>query len=199
MLRQMPLSAEIEYNTGLRVGLVHAEVRPGMSWTQLKKTAIAHADSINDWLPTNSASAIWGRTRFTADALLRETLMPEMRADRKASVWKALQPVKGVDLLIAGHTRTPDHFPRGRGNLLWIDTGSGYKDGWLTAVDPLARVYWQVGPNDADARGPLPLPASEPVLPSWRPTRRELKEAKTIELTVEKKRLNAARLFGFGS
>lgn len=197
MLRQMPLSAEIEYDTGLRVGLVHAEVRPGMSWAQLKRTTTAPGDSINDWLPTNSASAIWGRTRFTADALLRETPMFEMRADRKASVWKAIQPVKGVDLLIAGHTRIPDHVPRGRGNLLWIDTGSGYKEGWLTAVDPLARVYWQVGPNEADARGPLPLPAPDPVLPSWRPSRRELKAAKSIELTTEEKQRNAARLFGY--
>ena len=197
MLRQNPLSAEIQYDTGLRVGLVHAEVRVGLSWAQLKKTAPTLGDALNDRLPTNSASAIWGRTRFTADCLLRETPMSDMRADRKASVWKAIQPVKGVDLLIAGHSRVEDHVPRGRGNLLWIDTGSGYKGGWLTAVDPLAGIYWQVGPNDADSRGPLPLPAPEPVLSSWRPSRRELKEAKALELAAEEKRRNVDRMLGF--
>lgn len=202
MIRQMPLSGEIEYDNGTRVGLVHAEVRPGLTWAQMSKVRVDTGDATNDWLPTDSASAIWGRSRYIADALLRDKAVSELSADRKVSAWRNVQPVKGIDLVICGHSVTADALPRGRGNVLWIDTGAGFhiKDfkGRLTAVDPLSRTYWQVGRTESDVWGPLPLPDPEPVPPALRPTRNDLKKAKEIEALAEEKKKAAFKLFGYG-
>ncbi|WP_043765388.1 metallophosphoesterase [Algiphilus aromaticivorans] len=196
MLRGFPMTAEIRYGEHLRVGLVHAEVRAGVAWSWMSKVRLQSGDATRDWSPTNSAGAIWGRSRFRADDLLRTQHMVDLAADRKVSVWRCIQPVRGIDWVICGHTVIPDGIPRGRGNVLWIETGAAY-GGRLTAVDPLARVYWQVG-RDNEQWGPLPWPEFEPVLPAWKPTRKEIEKAKEIGASHKAKRLEAFRLMGFG-
>lgn len=196
MLCGFPMTAEIRYAEHLRVGLVHAEVRPGVSWSRMSKVCLRSDDATKDWSPTNSAGAIWGRSRFRADHLLRSESMSELAVDQKKSVWRCIQPVKGIDLVICGHTIIPDCIPRGRGNVLWIETGAAY-GGRLTAVDPFARVYWQVGHEDA-RWGPSSLPEFEPVLPAWRPTRKEIQKAKELCVDDRAKQLEAFRLMGFG-
>lgn len=195
MLRGFPMTAEIRYGEHLRVGLVHAEVRPGVPWSRMSKVCLQGGDATRDWSPTDSASAIWGRSRFHADLLLRTQPLADLTADRKVSVWRSIQPVKGIDLVISGHTVIPDGIPRGRGNILWIETGAAY-GGRLTVVDPLARVYWQVD-HENERWGPLPWPEFEPVLPAWRPTRREIEKAKEISASHKAKRLEAVRLMRF--
>ncbi len=202
MLRQMHVTGEIEYAPGHRIGLVHAEVLPGMSWSRMKNLCITPEDVASGDYPTPSAGAIWGRSRFIADALLREMDVSTLSADRKVSTWKNAQPVKGIDVVICGHTMTPDCLPRGRGNVLWIDTGASYADGdyqgRLTAVDPLTRTYWQAGRGNDETWGPLPWPEFEPVPAAMRPTRKDIDEAKKMQVRADEKQKDMLRLFGFG-
>ena len=193
MVRQMPLTGEIVYDSGLRVGLIHAEVRPGLTWARMKHMRSGLSDALDDWMPGDTASAIWGRSRFVADALLRREDLSELSAERKVWTWRRAQPVKGVDLVICGHCVTPDRLPRGRGNVLWIDTGSGKRGvgGRLTAVDPATRTYWQVGNTESESWGPLPLPDFEPVPRSLRPTPEEFKAAEKYEAAARAERVAA--------
>lgn len=90
---QMPLAIEVETSRGL-VGLVHAEVPRGMDWQTF--CALLEAGD-----PHTCASALWGRTRVTAN-------------DRSG--------VPGVDRIYSGHTI---HGQVQRlGNCFMLDTGA---------------------------------------------------------------------------
>jgi serine/threonine protein phosphatase 1 len=154
-----PLTIRLKLADGRRIGLVHAEVRPGTTWKQLQRSRYDIGDAIHDW---SDASLIWGRQRFFCFrqlARLPETIDAESR-ERIAAL---LKPVLGVDLTIGGHTIMPEREPVRFGAHLFIDTGAYEKpDGRLTAVDPAAGVYWQVGHRDDQQWGPLPLPVHSP-------------------------------------
>jgi serine/threonine protein phosphatase 1 len=193
MIRQMPLTAEIDYDVGPRVGLVHAEVRPGLMWRHMTNLRARAGDASDDWSSTQASSAIWGRSRFVADSFLRDKDYATLPPDRKVSVWRNVQPIKGVDFLISGHSVTPDCLPRARGNILWIDTGAGFHrsgfKGRMTAVDPASRQYWQVGREESETWGPFPWPEFEPS--PRRPTNKEFRDAKERE-DIAHKDLKAA-------
>ena len=92
----------------------------------------------------------------------------ELRADRVRRACEAVQPVSGIDAVIAGHTVLVPALPRAIANLLFIDTGAQTEHGRLTLVDPLNRRYWQVGRSRSGLRGlrkdgqPSPSPLSIP-------------------------------------
>ncbi|MFA5939151.1 MAG: metallophosphoesterase [Sinimarinibacterium sp.] len=177
MLRALPLTAEIDYDTGAYlVGLVHADVPSGLAWKRMKRAQTQTLDAIDDWRDTASVQAIWGRRRFKADLIMRRIARDQITPEVKVRVWQHVQPVRGVDLLVCGHTVLDDFVPRGRANVLWIETGAAY-GGRLTAVDPVRKVYWQVGHTEGEVWGPLPLPALDPVSRAYRPTRVDIEAA----------------------
>jgi serine/threonine protein phosphatase 1 len=156
-----PLTIRLTLADGRRIGLVHAEVRPGTSWKQLQRSRYDIGDAIHDWSDTSVASLIWGRQRYFCYRHLTKLPPPEaIDADARARIALLLRPVPGVDLVIGGHTVIPTREPVRFGAHLFIDTGAYQApDGRLTAVDPDAGVYWQVGHRDDQQWGPLPLPA----------------------------------------
>lgn len=187
MLRTLPLTAEISYGAdSYRVGLVHADVPAGLPWKKMQKVQSESGDSVNDESLSASVQAIWGRRRFKTDEVMRKLPRDQLTAEAKMRIWPRIQPVRGVDRLICGHTVIDDFAPRGRGNVLWIETGAAY-GGRLTAVDPLKQVYWQVGQKDAQTWGPVPLPRLDPVSRVYRPTRAEKAEFEAPEGVWRKK------------
>ena len=187
MLRTLPLTAEISYDTGAwRVGLVHADVPSGLPWKKMQGVQTGFGDAVTDWSDSASTVAIWGRRRFKADLAMRKLPRDQLAAEVKMRIWPHIQPVRGIDLLICGHTVIDDFVPRGRGNVLWIETGAAY-GGRLTAVDPLKKVYWQVGRANDRAWGPLPLPHLDPVSRAYRPSRTEKMQMQAVEAERRKK------------
>lgn len=168
---RFPLAIELPLRDGRRIGLVHAEVSVGETWQALRSARYGHSDATDDDGFTLAASALWGRKRIMADARMR--VDPERKsisADTQISSWEAAQPVPGIDLIISGHTVVLPRIPRGRSNVLWIETGAYEAKGRLTAVDLLAKVYWQVGHDLGEVYGPTPLPEPDPLPEDWRPT-----------------------------
>lgn len=107
-------------------------------------------------------SLLWGRQRCHCYQRLTAFDPADGKVDAPFRDWivRMLKPVVGVDLVICGHsvmrTREPVRF----GSHLFIDTGAYQAPyGRLTAVDPAAGVYWQVGHGEDQRWGPLPLPA----------------------------------------
>lgn len=147
-----PLTARLHLNSGIKIGLVHGEVRPGTTWKQLQRTRYFTDDALDDWSDSPISSLLWGRQRYYCSRALKST--PRIKIE------KMLKPVRGVDLVICGHTIMPTREPLRLGSHLFIDTGAFQSlDGRLTAVDPSAGVYWQVGQEEGQQWGPLPLPA----------------------------------------
>lgn len=164
-----PLVAELRLADGRAIGVVHAEVRPGSTWAEVRR--VAHYQTgmaVDDSALSISSSLIWGRNRYIAGMLLERYQSGDsidelsmMKVDEaKRDRWqRTLLPVDGVDLVIGGHTIMNDRVPVQFGSHLFIDTGA-YKTphGRLTAVDPIAGVYWQVGHDPHESWGPLALP-----------------------------------------
>lgn len=166
-----PLAIELPLPDGRRVGLVHAEVPPGRSWNGMHGIHLRESDASNDGGRSDGASALWGRRRAIADAWMRQEPEPvSCTALTHVRMWDAAQPVADIELVLSGHTVLVPPLPRGRSNVLWVDTGAGYPDGRLTAVNLTDSVYWQVGRLPEEVWGPLPMPLLDPVLEAWRPT-----------------------------
>ncbi len=155
-----PLAVRLRLADGRRIGLVHAEVRPGTTWKQMLRTAYTYGDAVDDWNDTVVASLLWGRQRFYCYEQMAG-LKPDELIDTEYRQWfeRMLKPVPGVDLVICGHSIMPEREPVRFGSHLFIDTGAYEAPGGrLTAVDPAAGVYWQVGHREDQQWGPLPLP-----------------------------------------
>ena len=194
---RFPLAIELPLRDGRIIGLIHAEVQVGESWTSLRSAQYGHRDASDDMGFTVAASALWGRSRILADARMRTNPQREsLSADVQIDSWEAALPIPGIDLVISGHSVVLPAIPRGRGNVLWIETGAYEPKGRLTVVDPLARCYWQAGHGPDELYGPTPLPAIDRVPESWRPTP-ELEEQADHEREEERKRL--ALLLGWSS
>lgn len=141
----MPLSMTLDLVDGRKIGLVHAELHVRHTWQALTElSSDTDIDPIDDYSSSIQSAALWGRTRIHAWAT---AVTPEAFADavmeRLDDLRRALSPIEGLDLLIAGHTVLADREPARATNLLWIDTGCGYEKGRLTVVEPLTDTYWQ--------------------------------------------------------
>jgi len=194
IIQGLPLCIELPLPDGRRIGLIHAEVRVGLSWDDLRSLAVPHGDGIDDSGKTDTSAALWGRRRIRAWAV-HTGVRSARQIDpiRRAGVWEALQPVAGIDLIVAGHSVLMKKRPVAIANLLWIETGAYLDEGRLTLVDIQHNQYWQVGHSKSGARAirrkaqalPTPVTLDE----RWRPTAEDLRRAEEEERDRLKKLL----------
>lgn len=178
----LPLCIELPLPDGRRVGLIHAEVRVGTTWDDLREVALGYRDALDDAGCTNASAALWGRSRLYAWAVSASTRDPaKLTPSRRASVWRALQPVPDIDLIVAGHSVLAQKRPVTLANFLWIETGAFLPEGRLSLVDLHHRQYWQVGhaggKTRAIRRQPQPLPEPVALSGRWRPSAEDLRLA----------------------
>ncbi|TDU28504.1 serine/threonine protein phosphatase 1 [Panacagrimonas perspica] len=144
IIRAMPLVIELDLGDGRQVGLVHAEVPPGVDWDAVRRVRPGPSDQVDDQDSNLESSLLWGRRRI--NALMQMAQNPEAddldEADRARTI-RAVTPVQGVDLVLVGHTIIPARRPARSGNVLFLDTGAYKVDGRLTLADPRADRYWQ--------------------------------------------------------
>lgn len=166
IVEQMPLVIELDLGDGRRVGLVHAEVPPGLDWDAVKSVQPGPADQVDDRDSNLESSLLWGRRRF--GALEQMALNPEADglddAERARAV-TTVMPVEGIDLVITGHTIIPARRPARSGNVMFLDTGAYKLDGRLTIAEPRADRYWQCDRDGRMRTEPdgMPMPHSVPL------------------------------------
>ena len=187
----LPICIELPLPDGRRIGLVHAEVRVGQSWDDLRSLVVRHYDGLDDTGGSNASAALWGRRRIRAwAAYTLSKSAQQLDAIQRARVWESLQPVAGIDLIVAGHSVLTQKIPAAISNLLWIETGAYLDEGRLTLVDIQHNQYWQVGHSKHGTRAihrhPKTLPAQVTLDESWRPTEEDLRQAHE----QERERLN---------
>lgn len=95
--QQLPLAMEVETDQG-KVGIVHADVPPNLSWVQF--TA-----EIERGNPAIHKYALWSRNRATG---------------------KHITPVEGIERVYCGHTVIKGGTIKIVGNVYFIDTGAVY-------------------------------------------------------------------------
>ena len=166
MVEQMPLVMELDLGDGRRIGLVHAEVPPGLDWASVRNVRPGPSDQVDDQDTNLESSLLWGRRRVNALMLMAQNPEAENVGDaERARSIRAVTPVAGIDLVMVGHTIIPARRPARAGNVMFLDTGAFKLDGRLTLADPRANRYWQC---DRDGRlrtepDGMPLPNSVPL------------------------------------
>lgn len=144
MVEQMPLVIELDLGDGRRVGMVHAEVPPGMDWESVKRVQPGPADKVDDRDSNLESSLLWGRRRVNALMLMAQNPEAEdLEDDERARASRAVTPVGGIDLVLVGHTIIPSRRPARAANVMFLDTGAYKVDGRLTLAEPRADRYWQ--------------------------------------------------------
>ena len=141
----LPYSIELELPDARRIGLVHAEVRPGATWQDIRDLDAHFEDTVDDGGSTLAASALWGRQRHRAMEFIGEDpTAATLDAEDRARLKLQLDAVQGIDLVLAGHTIVTHRKPLRVGNTVFVDTGAYLATGRLTLVEPLHDHYWQV-------------------------------------------------------
>lgn len=116
IIAALPLAMEISTDNG-RIGIVHADIPPGMAWQEFVRLLGSDAEI--------RELALWSRHRFKQLQLMGRT-----------------QPVEGIDLIIFGHT--PVSKPVQQANIYYIDTGATYVEekslGQLTLLEIQPRI-----------------------------------------------------------
>lgn len=108
VLRDLPLAIELDTTYG-RVGIVHADIPKGMSWTRfIRLLEMGDLDT--------RKTAIWGRSRIK----------------RLFS-----SPVKEIDRVVCGHSVTPNYKIVIKANVWFIETGAFLHDdgGHLSVIN----------------------------------------------------------------
>lgn len=163
MVEQMPLVIELDLGDGRRIGMVHAEVPPGMDWETVRHVQPGPSDQVDDRDTNLESSLLWGRRRVNALMLMAQN--PEADGvddtERKRAI-RAVTPVEGIDLVMVGHTIIPARRPARSGNVMFLDTGAYKIDGVLTLADPRGDRYWQCDREGRLRTEPdgMPLPNS---------------------------------------
>lgn len=166
MVEQMPLVIELELGDGRRIGMVHAEVPPGMDWDAVRRVEPGPSDQVDDRDSNLESSLLWGRRRVNALMLMAQNPEAEDLDDaERARAIRAVTPVEGIDLVLVGHTIIPSRRPARSGNVMFLDTGSYKIDGRLTLAEPRADRYWQCDREGRLRTEPdgMPLPNSVPL------------------------------------
>lgn len=192
---RMPLAIEVLLSDGRRVGVVHAEIPVGLTWSDVDNF-IVRGDEAADVGNFNGNAVLWGRSRVRNALMVRKYPRAEVATmGLRSKTLEHLQPVPGIDLLVMGHTRLDPQVPLPVSNLLWIDTGGGYEGGRLTFVDLAASEYVQLSHTGRRfRRGKLRRPWS---LKGWQLTK-EQKKLAAAELEIqEKKNRRVLAMFGF--
>jgi serine/threonine protein phosphatase 1 len=120
-MRQLPYVIELETSRGL-VGLIHAEVPPGMDWATF-------VDNVRAGDENTLHSCLWGRERYYA---------------------KDDSGVPGIDRVFCGHT--PRKKSERRGNVYYVDTGAfkgvldPEREGHLTIANVMTSTQMLVMP-----------------------------------------------------
>lgn len=130
----MPLAIEIA-GDDYSIGVVHAELPVDGTWEELARIQEPVEFAFEEQAIAPAASALWGRRRATAVKLALST---------GTAVAGALLSFEGPDLLVCGHTPTPDAQPRLAGRLLYVDTGVYLPEGQLSLVDVRSDRFWQI-------------------------------------------------------
>lgn len=145
-VEQLPLGMSIQLSDGRRLGVIHADLPLKASWVDF----CGHADPSLDVADSSgiglNEAAIWGRIHALAAVRAAAPHDDRMELSTRYALFRVLQALEGLDLLIAGHTPLPGRRPLLAENRLFIDTGNYRSDGWLTMVDPVGRRAWQA-PN----------------------------------------------------
>ena len=174
ILAGLPLAIETTLLDGRRVGIVHASLRATHRWADVQALYWRAADLDR---PGRSLQAQLLWDRVAADSAFADA-SPEaaaavlaLDAGQRRELVACGRPIQDVDLLISGHTRTPGDQPVKAGMRLFLDTGAGWEDGWLSMVEIASGRCWQA-PDSRDLPD-LPVRALdrylEPSLPApWR-------------------------------
>lgn len=139
-MSRLPIAVELPLPDGRRIGMVHAEVKPGLSWQQLR-------DRLGE-------EDVWVRALYSRDRVLDVELVLSGRdidtlaPDRLAGIRRSFDGVPGIDLVLHGHNITPGCQPLQVANVLYLDTGSFLPEGLLTLYEPLTGRFWQAGCNE---------------------------------------------------
>lgn len=181
---RLPLAIEWPLPDGTRIGAVHAEPPPGVEWQAVRELAARSGYDAAE-------SLLWGRSRFVADACVRAMPLEDASDSRRVRTWEAIQSVTGIDRIYTGHTVIEPPVPRGRGNVVFLETGAFRKGGRMTLLEAVSGRYWQMGCKDADVIGPQTLPDSDPPDERWRPDEatRESASQENVELLNQLKTL----------
>lgn len=193
---RMPLAIEMPLADGRKVGVVHAEIPQGRSWSDLNSFRVSGDEAV-DAGSFDGSAVLWGRSRVFNAQMVRELPRPpdDVSLGVRQKTLDLLQPVAGIDLVVMGHTRLKPKIPLPCSNMLWIDTGGGYDGGRLSFVDILSGDYVQLShAAPRFRRGRLRRPCS---LKGWKltPEQRRLATAE-IAIQEEKNRIVLA-MFGF--
>lgn len=144
---RLPLALEVPLSDGRLVGVVHGSLSLPHSWAEVREIEDDGAP-LDDSERTLLSKLMWSRTSHVI--MNHAYCSPPYRVPMSLSLidryllWRAIQPLPGVDLLISGHTPLDAGIPlQGNGRLL-IDTGAGHPWGHLTMVELPSGRYWQV-------------------------------------------------------
>jgi serine/threonine protein phosphatase 1 len=190
----LPVCIELPLPDGRRIGLIHAEVRAGKSWDDLRSLVVRHGDGVDDLGGSDASSALWGRGRIHAwAAQMHVRTLRQLDPVRRGRICESLQPVSGIDLIVAGHSVLAKKRPVAIANFLWIDTGAYLDEGRLTLVEIHHGRYWQVGHSKNGTRvirrQATAVPVAAPLDQRWCPTAEELHRAEEEERARMKKLL----------
>ena len=147
ILAGLPLAIEIPLRDGRRVGIAHASLRSPYRWADVESLYRCQYD-LDRPGPSLQARLLWDR--LPADAAFAHA-SPEAAAavsaldsGQRRELFAAGQPIPDIDLLISGHCQTPGDQPVKSGMRLFLDTGAGWEDGWLSMVEIDTGHCWQV-------------------------------------------------------
>ncbi len=139
ILDSLPLAIETQLLDGRRVGIVHASLGPPYRWADVQ--AIYRRDSELDH-PRIALQALMLWDRLPAASAFAAAL-PDLKSCA-AAAHCLVSEVAGVDLLVSGHCQVPGSQPYRYGRRLFMDTGAGFEDGWLSMVELSTGRCWQV-------------------------------------------------------
>ena len=160
-VNSLPLTLEVPLRDGRLVGVIHAEVAPGVAWSTLRRTTLRRPDVLANRDHAAAPAAIWGRRRIKAGLMLRHVSdRGRINAERQREIELLEQPIDDIDLVVSGHSIVAGPArPLVFGNTVFIDTGAFTPDGRLTLFEPLTGHYWQVSAfGSSHLVGPLILP-----------------------------------------
>ena len=134
MMQGMPLAMEIPLRDGTRVGMVHAELPADRDWKAVESLSFDQVLSDDSPFRSIETELIWSRRiARTVHAIRRDRELGALLG-RRSEPEEMLDPARGIDVLISGHTITDNKQPVVELNRWFIDTGSYQLDGKVTLV-----------------------------------------------------------------